>query len=198
VVPTGHVFAANLLGGMLMMAYLHRAYGAESPLGWNVLKRYPILYDGVITGVVGAAAVATWFLLVDTLAGTPFSTPAALGSAVLLGAAGPDEVQFQVGVIVAYSFLHLAAFFAVGIVFAWLAHQVERATAFGTRAAAVLLLLEGLFFGTVVIFSGWVVGALGWWVIVVANALAVGAMGAWILRRHPKLRARIFDHTARP
>ena len=27
-------------------------------------------------------------------------------------------------------------------------------------------------------------------------ALAVGAMGAWILRRHPELRARIFERTA--
>ena len=70
------------------------------------------------------------------------------------------------------------------------------ATALGTRAAAVLLLLDWLFLGTVGILSGWVVGALSWWVILVANALVVAAMGAWILRRHPELRARIFERTA--
>ena len=196
VVPVGHVFAANLLGGMLMMAYLHRTLGVESPLGWNVLRQYPVLYDGLITGVVGAATVAIWFLLVDMVTTKPFSTPAALGSAVLLAANGPDEVQFNMGVILAYSFLHITAFLAVGITFAWLAHRVERASGFWGRGVAVLVLLEGLFFGTVEIMSGWVLVELGWWVILIANALAVAAMGGWIVRQHPELRATFLEDTA--
>ncbi len=193
VVPVAHVIGANLLGGMLMMAYLHKAFGAESPFGWSLLKKYPILYDGLITGLVGAAAVAVWFFLVDMAANTPFATPAALGSAVLLGASNPSEVQFNLGVILAYSFLHLGAFFAVGIAFAWLAHQVQHASGFWMRAVAVLVLLEGLFMGTLEIMSGWVIGELGWWVVLMANLLAVTAMGIWIWRQHPGLREKLFE-----
>ncbi len=125
VVPVGHVTAANLLGGMIMMAYLHRAFRAESPLGWSVLKRYPLLYDGLITGVVGAATVAFWFFVVDLLTSTPFYTPAALGSALLLGAVGTSaEIQVNFGVVVAYSFLHVTVFGLIGVTFAWLADRV--------------------------------------------------------------------------
>jgi hypothetical protein len=191
VVPVRHVLAANLAGGMLMMAYLHRMFAAESPIGWNVLKRYPVLYDGLVTGVVGAAAVALWFFLIDVTTTTPFATPAALGSAVLLGAANAGEVQVRLGVILAYSFLHLGAFFAVGITFAWLVHRAKETSGFWLRGAAVFFLLEALFFGTVTIMSGWVLDELGWPVVLIANGLAVVAMGGWILRRHPELRVKI-------
>jgi hypothetical protein len=186
VVPVPHVAAANLLGGMLMMAYLHRALRAESPLGWNVLKRYPLVYTGVVTGLVGAAVVAFWFFAIDLAAGSPFRTPAALGSAVLLGARGPVDVQINLGVIAAYSVLHLLAFALVGIAFAWLASHAKRAQNFWLRALVVLVVLEALFLGTLVIVSGWVVENVGWAGILTANVLAVVAMGLWIWWRHPK------------
>ena len=44
-----------------------------------------ILREGFVGGCIGAAAVATWFLLVDTIGGRPFFTPAMLGSAVFFG-----------------------------------------------------------------------------------------------------------------
>ena len=39
-----------------------------------------ILREGFIAGLIGAGAVALWFLIVDTIAGRPFFTPAMLGS----------------------------------------------------------------------------------------------------------------------
>jgi hypothetical protein len=145
----------------------------------------------MVTGVVGAAVVALWFFLIDVITSTPFATPAALGSAILLGAANAGEVQVRLGVILAYSFLHLGAFLAVGIAFAWLAYRAKRTSGFWLRGVAVLLLLEVLFFGTVTIMSGWVLGELGWWVVLIANGLAVVAMGGWILRQHPDLRKQM-------
>lgn len=193
VIPVAHVVGANLLGGMLMMAYLHRAFRAESPFGWNVLKRYPTLYNGLVTGLIGAAAVAFWFFVVDMATSKPFYTPAALGSALLLGAAGPDEVQFNLGVMLAYSFLHIAAFAAVGIVFAWLAGRAALAPGFWMRAAAVFVVVEALFLGTLSIVSGWVVHDLGWLTILVANALAVTVMGVAIWRRGPHLGKHLVE-----
>ena len=188
VVSAAQVTAANVLGGMMMMAYLHRAQHSDSAIGWNVLKKYPVLFDGLITGLVGAAAVAVWFLTKDLLAQAPLHTPAALGSAVLLGASSPEEIQLNMAVITAYTFLHVSAFAGVGMMFAWLAERVEHRPDFWIRGAAVLLLLEGMFLGTVGMMSGWIMQDLGWMTVLVSNLVAVLAMGLWMLRSRPSLR----------
>ncbi len=196
VVPVEHVLAANVLGGMVMMAYLHRALRHESPFGWNVLKASPVLYHGLITGVVGAAAVAFWFFMIDTLAGTPFHTPATLGSAILLGARGPGDVQLNLGVLAAYSFLHVAAFVLVGIAFVWLVRRRGGTAQLWVRAAVVLVLLEGLFFGTVIIVNRWVLAALGEVAVLVANILAVVTMALWTWRTDRRAGVRLGENAA--
>ena len=50
--------------------------------------RHTIARDGIVAGILGATAVALWFLGVDTIAGHPFATPAALGRG-LVGILGP-------------------------------------------------------------------------------------------------------------
>jgi hypothetical protein len=188
IVPIQQVATANLLGGTLMMAYLHRALGSKEPFGLNVLRRYPVLFEGLATGLVGAAAVAVWFLVVDLLAGSPLHTPAALGSAVLLGAANPSEVELNVAVMAVYSILHVSAFVAVGMGFSWMVQQLHGAPAFGARALTVLVVVEGLFIGSVGMASGWIVQEMGWLTILVANGLAVAGMSSWIWHHHPGLR----------
>ena len=191
VVPVSQVAMANLLGGMLMMAYLHRARKSESPLGWTVLKGHPVLYEGLVVGLVGAAAVAGWFLVAHLFYGSPLYTPAALGSAVLLGATNPAEVEYSLGVMAAYTAFHLLAFAAIGIAFSWLVRQLRGAPGLGIRALVVFFLVEGLFIGSVGMASGWVVQEMGWVMILVANVLAVGVMSAWIWRQHPELAGEL-------
>ncbi len=118
IVPVVQVSIANMLGGLLMMGYLRRVSRAESAFGENLLKRIPTLYPGLLTGLCGTIAVAFWFFFLDLQAGAPFRTPATLGSALLLGAANPGEVDVRIGVILAYSFLHLGVFCVVGVTFA--------------------------------------------------------------------------------
>ena len=110
VLPAIHVVAANLAGGMAMMAYLHWAEGVDQPLGLSGIKRHRLVVEGVTTGMVGAAAVAIWFLVLDILALRPFFTPAALGSALFMGAASPAEVQVTTGLVAAYTVFHVGAF----------------------------------------------------------------------------------------
>src|SRR5207249_9423879 len=48
--------------------------------------------EGMIAGVIGAATVAVWFLLLDTAAGHPLYTPTVLGTAIFRrGALGSPE-----------------------------------------------------------------------------------------------------------
>src|SRR5437879_772327 len=101
------VLIANFLGGMAFMAYLHRTSRSEIPLGLAALGRHPLLSEGCGVGILGAASVAVWFLALDTVTRHPFQTPAALGSALLLGAQTASEVRVNFAVIAAYTLCHL-------------------------------------------------------------------------------------------
>ena len=54
------------------------------------MRQFATVKEGVITGAIGATAVAVWFLVVDLVSGQPFHTPATLGEAVS-AVFGPTE-----------------------------------------------------------------------------------------------------------
>lgn len=195
--PVGHVLLANLAGGLAIMAYLHRALQAEQPLGWRVLEGRPVLLEGIVAGLLGATAVALWFLIVDIVAQAPFRTPAALGSAVFLGVTDLAQVNVSVGVVAAYTVLHLAVFAVVGVAFAWTADRVRRVPTFWLLAVLAFIVLDALFIGVAAVLSEWVLGALGWWAVGIGNVAAVATMGGWLWRRHPELEERLRHPAAR-
>src|SRR3989442_10702351 len=84
-----------------------------------------ILREGFIAGLIGAGAVALWFLIVDTVAGRPFFTPAMLGSAVFWGLHDPSLVVIEYSRIIGYTMIHVNAFLIDGTVSAVLAAEVE-------------------------------------------------------------------------
>lgn len=59
-----------------------------------------ILREGFWAGCIGAVAEAVWFLIIDTIHGRPFFTPAMLGSAVFWGATSPGQVVSEFSRIV--------------------------------------------------------------------------------------------------
>ena len=191
ILPPVQVLAATIVGGVAMMFFLHRTTREEVSFGPAMLKGHPLLADGFITGAIGAATTALWFLLLDILAGHPFYTPASLGSALLLGAQIPAEVHLSSGIVVAYTFVHLTVFFAVGVAIEWLAKQLERAPSFWLVSLLGLMLLDVLFIGIVGSLASWVLGALGLWAVFVANLLAIAAMGYRIWLTRPELREQL-------
>jgi len=80
-----------------------------------------ILREGFIAGLIGAGAVALWFLIVDVIAGRPFFTPAMLGSAVFWGVHDPSQVVIEYSRIIGYTMIHVSAFIIVGTISALLA-----------------------------------------------------------------------------
>ena len=187
VLPVGHVLGANVVGGMVMMAYLHRTWHVEAPMGIGAMVRHPLAIEGVTTGLLSAVVVALWFFIIDVAAGTPLFTPAALGSAVFLGASTPAGVEHSVGMALAYTVLHVAAFGIVGTAFAWVAGRLERTPAFWLLPLLAFIVLDALFVGAIGLRAEWVLGALGWWAILVGNLLAAIAMGGYLWRRHPHM-----------
>lgn len=193
VLPWPHVVGANLLAGIALMTYLHRATREDRPLGLATLREHPWVAEGIGPGLAGALAVALWFFGLDVGAGQPFRTPAALGSALFLGAQGVAEVRVTVGVVAAYTAFHLAAFIAVGIVFAGAARMLERSPSLAYLALLAFIVIEAVSFGAMVALGDWVVGALSLWAIGVGNVLGVAGMAWWLWRSRPALRRRVTE-----
>lgn len=198
VLPATHVLGANLLAGIALALWLHRSLTREAPLGLAALAEHPFALRGIVTGVVGAGAVAVWFLVLDAVAGRPFFTPAALGAAFFLGTRSPEEVQVGIGIVAAYTVLHGAAFALLGLATVATAEWLERAPSFWLVSALGGFLLVGTFLVAATVFAEWVLGALSPWAVGAGTLIGVGAMAAWVWRTHPMLRrelARVPDDT---
>jgi len=75
---------------------------------------HDLIADGVVGGVLAGLVVAVWFLVVDSLAGRPFHTPAALASALTRQAVGPPTFRL----VAAYSVVHFGVFAVLGVAMA--------------------------------------------------------------------------------
>jgi len=193
VIPWPHVVGANVAAGLVLMGYLHYAEHDPRPLGLAALHAPPVVSRGVINGLIGAAVVAAWFFILDLVRGTPFRTPAALASALLIGGAGPGDIVVTFGLVAAYTVVHIVAFAIAGVVFVALAEQAERAPAMSLLVLLTAILLDGLVLATLGVGAQWVLGTIGSWSVVVANFLAVLAMGWHVWRTHPLLQHRLLE-----
>ena len=193
VVPWPHVVAANVLSGFVLMGYLHRAARDQHPFGIGALKGHPLLTQGLFTGLVGAGVVALWFFVLDVAAGHPLRTPAALGAALLFGASNVGTIDVNLGVVAAYTVVHVAAFVAAGVLFVAIAEQIERTPAFILLAAMALIVLDAVVSAALALGAQWVVGTLGASSVLVANVLAVAAMSWYVWATHPLLRRRLHE-----
>ncbi len=191
--PEVHVVLANFVGGVVMMAVLHYTEHAESPLGLGALREHPVIAQGVVAGLVGGVTVAAWFLVLDVVSGRPFFTPAALGSTFFLGVTAASNVQVNIGMIAAYTVLHFGAFIVVGTALVWVTERVEQKPGLWLVAVMAFIVLEAGFLGTVGAVGGWVLGAVGWWAVLVGNLLAITAMGRLVWKTHPELSRRLTE-----
>lgn len=146
------------------------------------------LTHGIIVGLIGAAIVALWFLLLDAARGRLLFTPAALGSALFLGAEDTADVRITPGIIALYTVVHVAAFIGLGLFVAALVHAAEREPQLLLGAALLFVTMEVFVIGLIAIMAAWLLDALAWWSIGIANVLAALAMGTYLWRAHPRLR----------
>jgi len=191
VIPWPHVIAANLLAGLVLMAYLHRAERVPAPLGLMALKAYPQLTRGLITGLLGAAVVAVFFFFVDLVTGHPFATPSALGFALLFGPSSHAAYNISLDMVAAYTVVHGMAFVVAGVVFVTIAEQIERSPSLLLLAGMTVIVLEGVVVAALALGAQWALGAWGVWLTLVANFLAVASMGWYVWATHPMLRAKL-------
>jgi hypothetical protein len=145
------------------------------------------LREGVITGVIGAAIVALWFLVYDAWRGHPLFTPALLGTAMFYGVSSPAGVQIATGPVIGYTIVHVLAFVGFGIVAACMMVASEHEAAIFVVFVTLFGVFEVFFFVVMRTLSHEMLGALGWWAILVGNFLASIGMLWFLVRGHPEL-----------
>ncbi len=165
---------------------------ATSPAveGPDALDRERLYQDGIVAGVIGAATIAVWFLIVDTMRGRPLQTPALLGTALfrpgeLAAAAGGGPISFEM--VLMYTWVHGLVFCVLGGIASWLLAQAEGNPNLGFGILLLFVVFEFGFVLVAMLFAEPVLRAITWPAVLLGNLLAAAAMAAYFWRRHPNL-----------
>jgi len=158
----------------------------------NDARRVEGIYEeGLVAGLLGAATIAVWFLILDAVAGRPFHTPTILGTAIFRGGQGlasPGGVPVSFEMVLLYTWVHALVFCVIGGIAARLLAVAERQPNAGFGILLLFVVFEFGFLAVTLLFAEPVLQALTWPAILVGNLLAALAMGAYFWRRHPGLR----------
>jgi hypothetical protein len=156
-------------------------------------RPHNFLREGVITGFIGATAIAVWFLLVDTIAGHPFATPIFLGKGVVsvLGKSVNMMGDTAFTQVLGYTIFHYVAFMIVGIVLTVIVHQAERTPGILAGLLVAFVIMTMGFYMIAAAFAQSSLGQIAWAQIFIANLLAAGLMIGYLWRKHPKLNRQL-------
>ena len=151
--------------------------------------RHNSVREGILSGLLGATAIAVWFAIVDIVSGKPFYTPDLLGRGLtsILGKPPtmPDTMAMHV---LGYTLFHYVAFALLGIVVAWLVHKSATTPAVLAGFLVVFVMIEAGAYMAAGLLTESPFGALAWYQILIANLLAVSLMGWFMWSRHPDLK----------
>lgn len=188
------VLVGNLLGGVALGTYLHWTGPEPGVTGLaRHLEEHRVLREGLVSGLLGAAVVALWFLILDVVMRQPLFTPGALGSLLFHGAASPEQVRVTTAAIWGYTVVHVAAFLLFGMVVSALVAQADRVPSFIFGVVLLGVVFELFFVGLVASLGTWVLEEFAWWSILGGNLLAALTMGSYLWGRHPDLRRAVLE-----
>ena len=149
--------------------------------------RHSIARDGIVAGILGATAVALWFLGLDVVYRHAFATPEALGRG-LLRILGPQGTEGPAVFVAVYTVFHYVAFILTGLLVAVIVHVAEREP--GVLAGALMLFVAfelGFYALSSALSESPMFGALGWAQVATGNLVAAIVMGIYMWRTHPEL-----------
>ena len=146
-----------------------------------------IVREGIVAGVIGAAAVALLILIFDVASGAPLQTPAILGSAILKGIRDPNLATMSAGTVLGYTVVHGLGFIVVGLIASFLVASAEREPAMVLAVLIFFAAFEIFFLALIAFWALPVLGVLAWWEILAGNLVASAAMLYYFHRCHPGL-----------
>ncbi len=146
--------------------------------------------EGIIAGILGAAMIAIWFLLLDTIQGRPLYTPTVLGTALFQGGEGltsSESLPISLEMTLTFTWVHGLVFCVIGVGVSRLLALAERKPNLGFGILLLFVVFEFGFLVGAMVFAEPVLHALAWPAILVGNLLAAAAMAGYFWHRHPHL-----------
>lgn len=153
-----------------------------------------MLRDGLIAGVIGYAAVATFFVLFNIAIGNPtFYTAALLGESLFAGLRDPAALTMDPGLILAFNGVHLVAFLLFGLFAGWLVYETELHPEFWYLA--FFLFLAAIVAGYAAVLVLTLLGGklLSPWLVVASSLLGAVVIALYLTLSHKQLVRSIMD-----
>jgi hypothetical protein len=152
--------------------------------GFMAQHHHSVANEATSVGLLGAATVATWFLLLDFIAGQPLHIASVLGQVLLLGDRTPDLAEVNWGAAYVYGFFHFGSFLLVGWLAVRLLHMAIRQPVWLVGLLLLFVSLElAVFAVSFALFHGTGAEYLRGPVLI-GNAISVIAMGTYLWRTH--------------
>ncbi len=123
---------------------------------------------GIVAGVIGATALAFWFLVIDGSQREPFRTPGFLGGALL----GTDALEPSFGPVMLFTLLHYVAFIGVGLGASWTLSKIHTTPNIFLGLALGFGLFDLVFYTSVTVTGVDVIGEFGWPSVLLGNLIA--------------------------
>jgi hypothetical protein len=153
--------------------------------------RQTLVRDGIVAGMLGATAVAVWFLGIDIIYSQPLATPTALGRG-LLRLFGPPGSEGTFVFVAAYTIFHYAAFIAVGLLTSVIVHWAHTQPTVLAGAMMLFVAFEiGFYALSAALRESPFLGVHGGSLVATGNLVAAVVMGGYMWRRHPELKAEL-------
>ncbi len=153
---------------------------------------HTVLRTGIMAGGIGAISVAIWFSIIDLIAGQPFFTPAAIGSAVFFGLRDPTMITISVLPVLGYTVIHFFAFFVVATIAALIFKETEKNQNTLLYALEFFIILEVGFYLLVDLLFTPLLAELAWINIAIGNIISSVGMGIYFYRTEPVLKKGLF------
>lgn len=153
-----------------------------------------VVRDGIVSGVIGFATVALFFIATDAIAGRPLLyTPALLGGALFYGVTSPSEVTVSPAPVLAYTGTHLAVFVVIGTLAAGLAALASRHRHVWYLGVNLFLLVVAHASGAVLTLTESLQGVVSAWLVTGATLAAAITMALYLLWANPPLLREMRD-----
>ena len=142
--------------------------------------------EAIVTGLLGAATIMIWFLILDVVDGRPLYTPTVLGTALVhRGPVSLDDPQVSVPMVLLYTLVHGLAFCLIGYVAAWLFAVAERHPPYIFGLLLFIIFFFCGFVSVMLLAEPTVLEVLTVPAVLAGNLLAAFVMGRYLWRRHP-------------
>lgn len=146
--------------------------------------------EGMIAGLIGAATIAIWFLILDTISGRPLYTPTVLGTALFQGGKSlgfPQGLQISWEMTLMYTWVHGMVFVVIGGIVSYFLRLAEKNPNLGFGIVLLFVVLEFGFIGAAFVYAEPILHVLAWPSVFIGNLLAAAGMVGYFWLHHPNL-----------